>query len=237
MTRTPTLVEAVRAAIEARVFEIHTAMPGRLESFDRATQTADVQPLLRRPLVESDTPTQLPVIPKVPIVFPRGGGFFFTLPLVQGDLVLLVFNEASIDRWFAGDGEPADAGDERLHDLGDAVAFAGFYPLGRALAESDTHADNAVIGKEGAKAIHITPDGIFVGSGAAAEAMVLGSTLQTHLEAIETHLQALEDFWNAVIPGSADGGAKIVTEIKTVYAATPTPTTPETESIKHKIDE
>ena len=106
-TRSPDLAEVLRAAVFQGLADTHTAMPGRVEKYDSQRQKADVKPLLKRTVVNLDgteLSEELPVIPDVPVVFPRAGGFFISLPIKKGDFVLLVFCERSIDNYTAGQG-------------------------------------------------------------------------------------------------------------------------------------
>lgn len=132
------LESALSGAICSRV---HVSLPARVVTYYQATQTADVQPVVRaRYRSEDDTVEhyKLPVIPGVPVVFPQGGGCSITWPLAAGNSVLLVVAERSLDEWKAtGDGD-VSARSARRFDLTDAVALAGLSspstPLAQVLA-------------------------------------------------------------------------------------------------------
>jgi len=132
-TRSPELAEVIKAAVADGLEGVYVALPGKVEKYDAATQKADVKPLLKRNVVArdgSETVEALPVIPDVPICFPRGGGFFLSFPLQKGDNVLLIFCDRSIDNYAYSTGAvDVDPVDLRSHDLTDAVAFPGFYPF------------------------------------------------------------------------------------------------------------
>jgi hypothetical protein len=118
------LEDALVGALYARV---HVSLPGRVVSYDLTTQTAAVQPIVRaRFRSEDDTVEtyQLPVLPAVPVAFPQGGGCSITWPLQQGDDVLLVVSERSLDEWKATAAGEVAAQDARRFDLSDAVALA-----------------------------------------------------------------------------------------------------------------
>ncbi len=125
-----TLATSIKAGVDGRLKHLHTALPGLIESFDSATQLATVQPAIRRVFIdrtEGDAtlvPTDLPVLINVPVIFPRGGGFSLTFPVLPGDECLVVFCERSIDRWHASGGVQ-DPGAKRFHALSDATAFVG----------------------------------------------------------------------------------------------------------------
>lgn len=139
-SRTPTLAEVIRRAIEKRVERIHVAIPGIIETYDAATQTADVRIAVNR-LEELDDGTEVeeefPIIPDVPVAFPRAGDFYVSFPLKKGNSVLLIFCERSIDNWLAGDGGVVDPDVFQTHDLVDAVAYPGIYPETKALKNNE----------------------------------------------------------------------------------------------------
>jgi len=164
-SRTPTLEEVLRAALNSRIMDLHVALPGRVESYDLENQAVDVKPLLKRTFLTAegeDISESLPVIPSVPVLFQRAGGFFLSLPIQKGDFVFLIFNERSIDKWITGSGEETDPVDTRMHSLSDAVAFPCFYPFSESI--SDAHADNLVIGKDSGPQAHFKASEIHIGA-------------------------------------------------------------------------
>lgn len=120
-----TLNKAVRAVIDNRLADVHTALPGRIESYDHAQQRASVSPVLRKRYRDGQE-DNYPVITNVPVIWPRGGGGSITMPLQAGDGCLLVFSERSIERW-ANQGGTRQPGDPRWFDLSDAIAIPGLY--------------------------------------------------------------------------------------------------------------
>lgn len=193
LSRTPDLAEVLRVAMDNRLADVHVALPGQIEKYDLTKQAADIKPLIKRAFLtaEGDEVLEaLPVIPQVPIVFPRAGGFFITLPIKKGDLVTLLFCERSIDKYTQGKGKDTDPVDLRMHELIDAVAFPGFYPFSEALA--DAHADNLVIGKDGGAQIHVKPDEVNLYEENAAEFVALATKCLTELQAVQTDQTALK---------------------------------------------
>ncbi len=157
----PGLASVIAGAIESRLVDVHTSLPGRVESYDVARQVADIKPMLRRVIRRADmtrVSEELPVIPCVPVLWQRGGGAFLSLPLTAGDFGLLVFADYTIDR-FRSTGDDSDPGDERRFDLANATFFpCGPYP------SSDTLADSS--GSE----VRIGLDGSYVAAISASEA-------------------------------------------------------------------
>ena len=73
-----TLASNIKQGIETRLKDVHTAMPGIIESFNAVTQLASVQPAVKRIFRTTQdekeilTPTPIPVLINVPVIFPRG---------------------------------------------------------------------------------------------------------------------------------------------------------------------
>ncbi|HYQ47150.1 MAG TPA: Gp138 family membrane-puncturing spike protein [Polyangiaceae bacterium] len=146
----PTLAEVLDDHRQAILGELHTCMPGRVKSYDAAKQVADVVPCLRGTIPDAEGETiheDLPVIPNVPVAWPRGGGYYLHLPLAAGDHVWLVFNEASIAQWRAT-GEVSDPGDLRRGSLSYPFALPGAAPDKAKLSDAPASGE-AVFGVPG----------------------------------------------------------------------------------------
>lgn len=210
-TPTPRLEHVLSDAFTAFMRDVHVGMPGRVESYDAATQTADVQPLVDRPDTdEAGDPTTetLEVITRVPVVFAGGGGYSETFPLAAGDTVWLAFASCSLDRWSAR-GDKVDPEDERRFHLSDAVAYAGL----RAPAKPRTSAptDRARFGKDGGVALEVTATEVLVGGGAGHEPTHKATTYDTAFDIL------IAAIGTAVggIPGGAGAGTAIATALTT----------------------
>lgn len=207
--RDPSMSDWARAIIDQRLAEVHVSLPGRIEKYDSTTQKANVQPLLKRPLVDEDgvelDPETLPVIPDVSVAFPRGGGAFISWPLKQGNIVGLVFSERSLDQWLAGNGGVTDPGDFRTHSLSDPYVTPGPCPFSLAIADADP--DDLVMAFDGGVAIHIKSNGeIHLGSKNATDALALASK-------VEAGQQNIVDAIIGGVPGSMDGGLALQSTI------------------------
>lgn len=126
----------LRQAVRSALIDTHTALPGRIQSYDAATQTADVVIELEREF-EGDRGVREAVaiapIPDVPVLHPRAGGYAITLPVQAGDPCLLVFSERDLSGWLQT-GQPAVPASARRHDYADAVAILGLSPSPNALS-------------------------------------------------------------------------------------------------------
>lgn len=108
---TPEWAELLQQAVSAGMFEVHTSMPGQVVAVHADAkskrQFVDVRPCLRRALegdedsLEAFVEEELPILPRVPVGFPQGGGFFASFPLQPGDFVYVIFAERSLDRFIA----------------------------------------------------------------------------------------------------------------------------------------
>lgn len=127
VNETPTLAQVIQDAIDAKLLDVHVSMPGTIVTYDAAKQKASVQPSLQKKYATGKLIT-LPVITNVPVIMPRAGKAFVSLPLKAGDSVLLIFAERSIDRW-SQKGGVNDPGDPRKFSLSDAFAIPGGYPF------------------------------------------------------------------------------------------------------------
>ena len=151
----------IRAWIERSLGDLHVAMPGRVESYDVATQTANVKPLVRHAAPQPDGSTaqeDLPVIPSVPVLWPRAGGWFLAMPLAAGDSVQLLVNSAAIGHWRAGQGEVTDPRDLRRHHLSHAVAIPGLATRAGALRHAPSAALGMVFGEDADGGTRVTID-------------------------------------------------------------------------------
>jgi Phage protein Gp138 N-terminal domain len=134
--------EAMRAALLGQQAEIWTALPGVLQSFNPTKQTAVVQPSIKarvqRQTGEFEWVT-LPLLLDCPVQFPGGGGLVLTLPMAEGDEVLVVFASRCIDSWWQSGGVQVQA-ELRMHDLSDGFCLPGFSSVPRAIPNVSTTA-------------------------------------------------------------------------------------------------
>jgi hypothetical protein len=185
--RNPTLGVVLANALDARLLDVHTALPAKVERYDAAKQLVDVKPLVKSYRLGEDAQpvaVALPVICNVPLVFPGAGGFRITFPVQVGDTVLLVFAEASIDTWLESHGgADVDPADVRRHNLSDAVAIPGLHTSGAPWTGAS--ASSATIGKDGGPQVVFTSTEIQLGDGAT-EPIAKGSAMKTAIATLVT---------------------------------------------------
>lgn len=116
-----------RDLITAARMDLHTAMPGIIQSFDAARMTCTIQPAIRGAIIAPNGRAEaadLPLLIDCPVVFPGGGGYILTYPLKAGDEALIVIAERCIDAWWQSGGVQA-AAEYRLQDLSDGFVIPG----------------------------------------------------------------------------------------------------------------
>ena len=218
-TRSPELADIIKQAIEDRLVDVHTMLPGRIDAYDSATQKADVEPLIKRlqKTVDGEIREDLPVIPGVPVLWPRAGGFKLTMPVSEGDRCMLVFCERSIETYQTGQGRKGtsalinqtDPDTFEMHNLSDPVALMGWYNDAESL--SDTDADGMQLGKDGGAIIHIGADlvELYEKSGAQADFVALAAKVKAELDKIAQDINILKSIFAAWTPVPQDGGAAL----------------------------
>lgn len=229
-----------RALAEAReeqaALRTHVAYPGRVQSYDAATQTADVVPLIRQQVPQPDGSyalEELPVLPSVPVVWPRVGAWFLAMTLQPGDTVQLLCNTSAIGHWRTGTGDVTDPGDLRRQHLAHAVALPGLYTRGKALAHAPSGDTGLVLGSDASGArvamltngtlrvtqgtatvLEIDTAGVVHLGGAAGELVALSNLVTSQLTALKAAINGA-----AVVPG--DGGATFKANIMAALASWP----------------
>lgn len=182
---TTSLAELISRALESRISDVWTALPGQIETYDPTGPTADIQPTIKRPVPTEDgdiAHENLPIIPNVPIAFPRGKGgqYAITWPLEPGDHVLLIFTTLPMGQWRTKN-QAIEPGDVRLHSLGSCVAIPGLGPDAEPLGGTGSPATLPALVVEG--------PAIMLGKTATAHA-ALGEPTVAWIEAIKTALVA-----------------------------------------------
>lgn len=187
MSQTPTLAEVILDAIRGDRLELHTSLPGVIESWDKATGRADIRLGVQTYATRENGQTVVrehPVLPSVPVAIPGGGKFRFGFPLKKGDPVEVIFQEASIDTWLAKGGGGLDPQDPRRHHISDAIAYPG--PRVKGTEWTTLSDDNASFGSDTGpqyvakeSELHI---GWKEGDTALTEKAVLGSQQKTDLD-------------------------------------------------------
>lgn len=217
----PSLARIIEKAIDAKLIDVHTAMPGVIQSYDYRTQTCDVQPVFKRKYVEDNIAVLLPVITNVPVCWPRAGDAFMHMPLKKDDNVLIVFSERNIGSWI-NYGGVVDPKDVRKHHLSDAIVVPGLSPKTSPMLVNIDDKDKVVVVNGDAK-ITLSDDGnIRIGNRTSLEnePVVLGNVLKTALDALADAVDSLADAVGTIPAGNTTTpGSPIVINPALVTAA------------------
>lgn len=125
MTRFP---DAIRQAINASLDNVHTTLPGRVETYNASKKSATIQPLIKKKFAKETL--SMPVLVDVPVVFPSTQNAIISFPLAKGDGVLLLFSERDIDSFLSGTMEETEPEDPRKFSLSDAFCIPGLFSFG-----------------------------------------------------------------------------------------------------------
>lgn len=149
------LTDSIQQMIEKSIGDMNTNIPGKIVSYNAATNRAVVKPDLPK-MIPTNEALQSPQIIEVPVVWPASGGgkASFTMPLQPGDGMLLNFSQRSMENWLDGKTDSVD--DPRQHDLSDCVAIPGCAPGGIVAHDKD------VVLKFNTTEVRITPDNTII---------------------------------------------------------------------------
>lgn len=124
--RAPRWEDIIADAMDARLEDVHTVEPGWVLDFDAESSTCTVQPSLMKPYQREDGQRGLarkPPCRSARICYP--GGIRFNLE--PGDPVFIGYCSGSLDNWQPGKNRTVDPGDDRMHNLTDALIV----PMGK----------------------------------------------------------------------------------------------------------
>lgn len=196
-----TLTDILMRVRRATELGLRVAAPARVTAYNPATQRAELV-LEQLPVLATDeggVPQPPIALPAVPVAWPRTAAGYLTLPLVAGDTGLVVFADRGLSEWLRL-GIPGDPITRRTHDLADGVFFPGL------------HADTAPITPPTSLAASVLEGPLVWLGSAATQPAVLGTLLQTALNAYATAITSANSALNAAAQ---------------VYFAIPVPTPPQ----------
>ena len=151
------LTEALKQAAQSERDAMLTMMPARIVRFYGDAQQADVQPMYK--VLIGDSEQLPPIITRAPVVFPRAGGFVASWPVQDGDLCHIQIASRSIEEW-SQDGQAYRPRQARSFDLSDATVHMGL--ASGADAYPEHHADRLELRTlDGVTRLSIDPDGQF----------------------------------------------------------------------------
>ena len=193
-SRLPDLAHVIRSAMDFRIGDINTVMPGQIQSYDANTQTATVRPMTKR--VDKDPEgnvlvEQYPDLYEVPVVQPRNNDYFISFPLSSGDPVLLCSAKHDIESWYES-GNLSEPETTRKHSISDCFAIVGGLARGDAEGTQTPSANGMVVGKaDDDGQVFLSGDEISLGGEGSSDMAVLDSKLQIELGKIQAELTRL----------------------------------------------
>jgi hypothetical protein len=193
----PTDVEIIRTAIRNRLADVRTSIPAVVKSYDAATQTCSCELAMRIPTSDG-APEAVTPLEDVPVVWPRGGGYFCAMPLAVGDAGLLVFSEVDFSSWRES-GDVSDAVQERRHGM-----YGYFVPGGCASGKelAGASATKLVIGKDGGPTMKVDAALIELSAGGTVDFVAKAAAVKARLDALASAISG----WT---PVPNDGGAAL----------------------------
>lgn len=134
-------VQAINDSIKKEIRGIHTAMPGKIVSFDSGKMLATVLPVMKFKKPDGET-IDYPQITGVPVVFPQAAGQQCTIafPVKAGDGCLVVIAEQSLDYWMYDQETPTDL----AFDMTNAICIPGLFTAPNTVMR-DACSQNAVV--------------------------------------------------------------------------------------------
>jgi len=201
-------LDAMELWLQSRMEQVHTAIPGRIQSYNPDTRLAVVKPSVLPKSMHADT-FDIPPIADVPVVWPGTGEFTLEGNLSIGDGVLLLFTEAGIGNWLQSSAD-APAEDQTRFSLQDAIAIPGLFQPSRKPLHP---ARGAAWGMRGESvSIGATRSGKAVLSTEAGSLRSVLEALQNILPAMDAQLTEL----NAAVPGYISQAVSIVNALDAI---------------------
>ncbi len=207
MTTTPTDAEMISAAIDSKLIDVHTSLPGVVQSYNKLLQTATIVLQVKRVLPKAGggfVTEELPVLENVPVVFPRTKKFMITFPIEEGDEGEVAFQEMSIDQW-RSKGSVTSPGDIGRHTLTAGVFRPGLSSNLSVITPPDTDiGSDMILGEIAGVQVRVKAGGPIevVSSGSSTAADFVAMAAKT-----EAGLQTIVDAITGAAVLANDGGA------------------------------
>jgi hypothetical protein len=142
-----TMAQIIPRIINSLLRGVHTAIPGKIEKYDRTTFRAEIAPLIKH-LTINNQEIEIKPLTDVPILMIGGNSGIVDIELVKGDNVLILICESGIGGWKSSSGDKQVSPDDLSHhELNNAVAIPCLVPDG--LINSFTNVPRIKIDKNG----------------------------------------------------------------------------------------
>jgi len=114
---------------DAKMFNIHTVLPGEIATYDASKRKAEVKPLIKLKMFNDDN-LEIKNISNVPVMFQGNSDFSITYPLKKGDGVLLLFSECGLGKFLAS-GNLSDSDSINRFSLTDCIAIPSLWAFAK----------------------------------------------------------------------------------------------------------
>lgn len=119
--------------------DVYTCLPALVVGVQNIQDgLIDVQPLVNN-IFPDGTKAEYPVIYSIPVIMPCTTTSSITMPVNQGDSVLLMFSQRDIDIYKNGGDTPHDPASFRRFNMNDAVALIGLSPINKSRLSPKNH--------------------------------------------------------------------------------------------------
>lgn len=153
------LPKVFQIAVDSRLADVNTCLPGEVVSYDRDTQTAKIQPSLKIKYADGSL-VDRPIINRVPVQFSGTQEIKIHFDLKPGDTGILVFSQRSLDKW-KETGGVVSPDDSRKFNLSDAYFLPGARPAATPFPLEGKGAANSLVLINKEAFIEVTTDGKF----------------------------------------------------------------------------
>lgn len=203
---------------------VYTSVVVRVESYDPATSTADVTPMVSEERKIDGEYVTIPAITQggCPVIFMGGAGNSLITGLQAGDYCMGLFRHRSHDEIDNGDIGPLKPESSRRMDLCDLIVFGNFVAPANGLEASQYRSDNQpVLAMPEVSALH-------VGDSGAAYYLVREDTLTNYLNLLKGWIEA-HTHDGGILGGGLTGPPKSIPPL-------PLPAIPDLKSTRIKVD-
>lgn len=156
------IIDAALRGLQGRLF---TGVPAYVKSYDPVKNWIDAEIVVQQAYFNrlgDREYEKFPLLPNVPVIWPRAGGKVLRMKLAVGDSVWLMFSQASLAEWRTT-GQVSEPIDSRRHSIGYAYAVPGAFPDTKPLNPVDAahiEQDQAVFGEDGGNHVRVGPTGV-----------------------------------------------------------------------------
>ena len=200
--------ETLDRHLQHRMLDVHTCAPYKVLAYDATAQTVDVQPQVKRYVLDDDgkrTAEALPKLYGVPVGFPRAGGFHISMPIAIDDYVLVLFAEEPTQAWRQKARE-VEPGFLDRHGLNGAFALPCGFPDAEKLGTAPPTDAIVISANDGSGSVTVKAGEVLLGDNTASDYAALAAL-------VEAQIQVIVDAITDAATGASDGGAAYKTNM------------------------